>query len=176
MREGGCACGGVRYRLTSEPLFVNCCHCLLCQRQSGTAFALNLVIEAERVEFVTGEPRPVAVEIDDGRIKTTYRCPACQVAIFGQSTNPDLRFVRAGTLDDASDVVPDAHIFTRSKLPWVVLDPSTPAFEASYDRDAVWPAASLERLAARDYESAPLDTTTPVSRRGGSDQKSSSHS
>jgi hypothetical protein len=148
MREGGCACGAVRYRLTSEPLFVNCCHCLLCQRQSGTAFALNLVIEADRVEVVTGEPQPVVVEIDDGRTKTTYRCPACQVAVFGQSSRPDLRFVRAGTLDKASEIVPDAHIYTRSKLPWVVLEASIPAFETSYDRAAVWPAASLERLTA----------------------------
>jgi hypothetical protein len=148
MREGGCACGAVRYRLTSEPLFINCCHCLLCQRQSGSAFALNLIIEADRVEVLTGEPQPVVVETDDGRSKTTYRCTACQVAVFGQSLRPNLRFVRAGTLDKTSDVVPDTHIYTRSKLPWVVLEASIPAFETSYEREAVWPAASLERLAA----------------------------
>jgi hypothetical protein len=146
-REGGCSCGAVRYQLSSEPLFVNCCHCLSCQRQAGTAFALNLIIEADRVELLAAAPRPVEVATEDGRIKTTYRCSTCQVAVYGWSAAlPGLRFVRAGTLDAPSSIVPDAHIFTRSKLPWVVLDASTPAFEAAYDRDTVWPVTSLERL------------------------------
>jgi hypothetical protein len=149
-REGGCSCGAVRYRLSGDPLFVNCCHCVLCQRHSGSAFALNLVIEADRVEILAGEPKPVDVETDDGRIKTRFRCPACQVAVFTRSAHPGLRFVPAGTLDDPSAIRPGAHIFTRSKLPWVVLEGSTPAFVASYERESVWPAPSLARLAALD--------------------------
>ncbi|HXH95635.1 MAG TPA: GFA family protein [Gaiellaceae bacterium] len=147
-REGGCACGAVRYRLTSEPLFVHCCHCLNCQRQTGSAFVVNVMIEADRVELLAGEPQPVAVPRDGGKQQTIWRCPTCQVAVFSRYTSPGIRFVRAGTLDDPASVAPDVHIFTRSKLPWVALPDSVPAFEVYYDTKKLWPAASLERLAA----------------------------
>ncbi len=122
----------------------------MCQRQTGSAFALNLVIEADCVEILSGDPRPVRTPTDDGRIKTTYRCPSCQVTIFSRSTHPGLRFVRAGTLDNAAEIFPDAHIFTRSKLPWVALEDSVPAFETTYVRETLWPTSSLKRLAALD--------------------------
>jgi hypothetical protein len=147
-REGGCACGEVRYRLTSEPLFVNCCHCLNCQRQTGSAFVVNVLIEADRVELLAGDPRPVDVPRDDGSAQTVFRCPMCQLAVFSVYTRPEVRFVRAGTLDEPSSVAPDAHIFTRSKLPWVTLPDSVPAFEVYYDSKTLWPPASLERLRA----------------------------
>jgi hypothetical protein len=147
-REGGCACGAVRYRLTSEPLFVHCCHCLNCQRQTGSAFVINVLIEADRVELLAGAPQPVAVPRDDGSKQQVWRCPTCQVALFSAYTRPDIRFVRAGTLDDPASVAPDVHIFTRSKLPWVTLPDSVPAFDVYYDTKKLWPAASLERLEA----------------------------
>ena len=84
MREGGCSCGAVRYRLTSEPLFVHCCHCLNCQRQTGSAFVVNLLIEADRVEVRSGEPEPVDVPRDDGSTQRIYRCPACRIALFSE--------------------------------------------------------------------------------------------
>jgi hypothetical protein len=146
--EGGCACGALRYRLTSEPLFVHCCHCLNCQRQTGSAFVINLLIEADRVQLLAGEPEPVAVPRDDGSEQTIWRCPSCQIAVFSQYSSPRVRFVRAGTLDDPSAVAPDVHIFTRSKLPWVTLPDSVPAFDVYYDLKKLWPAASLERLEA----------------------------
>jgi hypothetical protein len=145
-REGGCACGAVRYRLKSDPLFVHCCHCLNCQRQTGSAFVINLLIEADRVELVAGDPQPVEVPRDDGSTQTIWRCPTCQVAVFSQYTRPQVRFVRGGTLDDPASVAPDVHIFTRSKLPWVTLPGSTPAFDVYYDTRKLWPPASLERL------------------------------
>jgi hypothetical protein len=148
LREGGCACGAVRYRLTSDPLFTHCCHCLNCQRQTGSAFVINLLIEADRVELLAGDPQPVDVPRDDGSEQRIFRCPACQVAVFSLYTRPEVRFVRGGTLDDPSGVRPDVHIFTRSKLPWVALPDSVPAFEVYYDTRALWPAASLERLDA----------------------------
>ncbi|MCL4289148.1 MAG: GFA family protein [Thermoleophilia bacterium] len=147
-REGGCACGAVRYRLASEPLFVHCCHCLNCQRQTGSAFVINLVIEADRVRLLQGEPRPVDVPRDDGSSQRIYRCPDCQVAIYSDYGWPGILFVRGGTLDDPGTVAPGVHIFTRSKLPWLTLPESVPAFEVYYDRRALWPAASLERLEA----------------------------
>ena len=146
--HGGCACGAVRYRLTSDPLFTHCCHCLNCQRQTGSAFVINLVIEANRVELLDGVPEPVEVPRDDGSTQKIFRCPSCQVAVFSQYTHPGLRYVRAGTLDDSSSVVPDVHIFTRSKVSWVMLPESVPSFEVYYDTTALWPATSLERLEA----------------------------
>lgn len=147
-REGGCACGAVRYRLASEPLFVHCCHCLNCQRQTGSAFVINLLIEADRVRVLQGEPRPVDVPRDDGSSQRIHRCPDCQVAVYSSYGWPGILFVRAGTLHDPASVAPDVHIFTRSKLPWFALPDTVPAFDVYYDRKALWPAASLERLSA----------------------------
>jgi hypothetical protein len=146
--EGGCACGAVRYRLTSDPLFVHCCHCLNCQRQTGSAFVINVLIEGDRVELLAGEPQPVDVPRDDGSTQLIFRCPTCQVAVFSEYGSPKIRFVRAGTLDQPSAVSPDVHIFTRSKLPWIELPGSVPAFDVYYDSKTLWPAASLERLEA----------------------------
>jgi hypothetical protein len=145
---GGCSCGAVRYRLTSEPLFVHCCHCLNCQRQTGSAFVINILIEADRVELLGEEPHAVPVPRSGGKSQKVWRCPTCEVAVFSQYTSPRVRFVRAGTLDEPSAVAPDVHIFTRSKLPWVVLPDDVPAFEVYYDTKKLWPEASLKRIAA----------------------------
>jgi hypothetical protein len=147
--EGGCACGSLRYRLASAPMFVHCCHCRDCQRQTGSAFVLNALIEADRVTLLAGDPVAVAVPTDSGRPHQIFRCPGCQTALWsiygGVSA---LRFVRVGTLDDPARLQPDVHIYTRSKQPWVTLPPATPAFDAYYDRKRLWPAASLERRRA----------------------------
>jgi hypothetical protein len=148
LREGGCSCGSVRYRLTDEPLFTHCCHCLNCQRQTGSAFVINLLIETDRVEVLAGTPQPIDVPRDDGSAQRVFRCPICQVAVFSEYGRPELRFVRVGTLDDPFAVSPDVHIFTRSKLSWVTLPESVPAFDVYYDARALWPAASLGRLDA----------------------------
>jgi hypothetical protein len=121
MHEGGCECGGVRYRI-GAPIFVNCCHCRMCQRHSGSAFAINAMIEADRVELIQGD-----VEVTDG----VARCPSCGVklwaihSLFGEA----LRFVRVGTLDRSEELLPDAHFFTRSRHPWVTLPDDVPCFE-----------------------------------------------
>jgi hypothetical protein len=129
-------------------MFVHCCHCLSCQRQTGSAFVINLLIEAARVDLLTGEPQPVDVPRDDGSVQRIYRCPTCQVAVFSEYGRPEVRFVRAGTLDKPSSITPDVHIFTRSKVPWVTLPGSAPAFDVYYDSKKLWPAESRERLDA----------------------------
>jgi hypothetical protein len=134
--------------LSTDPLFTHCCHCLNCQRQTGSAFVINLLIESERVELLAGNPQPVEVPRDDGSEQRIYRCPTCHVAVFSDYGRPEVWFVRAGTLDQPSAITPDVHIFTRSKVGWVTLPESTPAFEVYYDRTALWPAASQERLEA----------------------------
>jgi hypothetical protein len=108
---------------------------------------INVLIEADRVELLQGEPVAVDVARERGK-QRIWRCPACQTALYSKYTSPKVRFVRAGTLDDPSSVEPDVHIFTRSKLPWVRLPASTPAFDVFYDTRKLWPAESLERLAA----------------------------
>jgi hypothetical protein len=147
-REGGCACGEVRYRLTSGPLFVHCCHCLNCQRQTGSAFVINLLIETDRVELLAGEPQPVDAPRDDGSAQRIWRCPTCQVAVYSQYTRPEFRYVRGGTLDEPRQVAPDVHIFTRSKVAWLTLPEGVPAFDVYYDMQELWPAESLERVDA----------------------------
>ncbi len=145
--EGGCACGAVRYRLTSAPIFVHCCHCHDCQRQTGSAFVLNALIETDRVTLLKGAPEPVAVPTDSGRPHDIYRCPECQTAVWSDYGHRSfLRFVRIGTLDDAAALQPDVHIYTRSKLPWVRLPEGVPAFEVFYDRAVLWPEDMLARL------------------------------
>jgi len=129
-------------------MFVHCCHCLNCQRQTGSAFVINVLIETDRVTLLAGEPQEVDVPRDDGSNQRIYRCPDCQVAVFSHYGWPELRFVRAGTLDAPSSIEPDVHIFTRSKLPWVTLPEGVPAFDVYYDSRQLWPAESLHRLAA----------------------------
>lgn len=145
--EGGCTCGFVRYRLAGGPLFVHCCHCRWCQRETGSAFAINALIEANRVVLLRGGADVVDTPSLSGRGQKISRCPQCRVAVWSNyaGAGDRLHFVRVGTLDDPDRLPPDIHIFTASKLPWVVLPPGTPAVSGYYDRNAYWPPASLAR-------------------------------
>jgi hypothetical protein len=129
-------------------MFVHCCHCLNCQRQTGTAFVINVLIEASRVELAGDSPVAVDVPRENGPHQI-FRCPRCQVAVWSvYGGRSEILFVRAGTLDDPSQVSPDVHIYTRSKLPWIVLPASVPAFEEYYDTKTLWPPESLARRKA----------------------------
>ena len=145
--EGGCACGQVRYRLGSAPMFVHCCHCTSCQTETGTAFALNALIEPDRVELLAGEPEKVDTPSESGKGQAVFRCPACRIALWSNygGAGDRVRFVRVGTLDEPGRLPPDIHIFTRSKLPWVRLPDGVPAVPAYYNSAELWPAESLER-------------------------------
>ncbi len=148
--EGGCDCRAVRYRMTGAPMFVHCCHCRWCQRESGAAFALNALIEADRVVLLAGEPEVVDTPSASGKGQKIARCPNCRIALWSNyaGAGERMRFVRVGTLDDPDRCPPDIHIYTSTKQPWVVLPPGTPAVPEYYDRDRYWPAASLERRRA----------------------------
>jgi hypothetical protein len=148
-REGGCSCGAVRYRLADEPMIVHCCHCRNCQRQTGSAFAVNLLIEADRVEVLAGAPDVVEAPRDDGSAQRVYRCPRCQVSVFSEYSSEKVRFIRAGTLDEPGAIRPDVHIFTRSKVAWVTLPDGAPAFDVYYDDSStIWRPESVRRLEA----------------------------
>ena len=148
--DGGCDCRTVRYRMHTAPLFVHCCHCRWCQRETGASFALNAMIEADRVELLAGEPVVVDTPSESGRGQRIARCPRCHIAVWSNysGAGPHVRFVRVGTLDTPDALPPDIHIFTASKQPWLQLPPGVPAVPAYYDRQQHWPAASLERRAA----------------------------
>lgn len=148
--EGGCACGAVRYRMTSRPMFVHCCHCRWCQRESGASFALNAMIEADRVILLEGAPETVNTPSNSGKGQMILRCPDCRVALWSHyaSAGDALSFVRVGTLDEADRLPPDMHIHTGSKQPWIELPPDIPVVEEFYDYKEIWPKESLARLRA----------------------------
>ena len=145
--EGHCDCRDVRYRLETAPLFIHCCHCRWCQRESGASFALNAMIEADCVTLLGLEPELVETPSNSGRGQTIARCARCRIAVWSNyaGAGPHVRFVRVGTLADPDQLPPDIHIFVASKQPWVILPPDVPAVPEYYDRDRYWPAESLAR-------------------------------
>ena len=148
--DGGCVCGALRYRMTAEPMMVHCCHCSWCQRETGSAFAINAMVEADRVELLAGQPELVEVPSASGKGQTIARCPVCRVALWSTyaGAGEAVRFIRVGTLDEPARVPPQIHIFTSTKQPWVAIPPDLPAFEAFYDPGQQWPEESLARYAA----------------------------
>jgi hypothetical protein len=146
--EGGCTCGQVRYRLTRSPIVVHCCHCRWCQRETGTAFALNAMIETDSVCLLNGKPERVLTPSNSGKGQTIVRCPNCSIAVWSHYAGAGdlLSFIRVGTFDNPDALPPDIHIFTASKQPWVILPPDKPAFEVYYKRSEQLSEASLERL------------------------------
>ena len=148
--EGGCSCRFLRCRLDGAPMIVHACHCRWCQRETGSAFVLNAMVEAGRVELLVGEVEVVDTPSNSGKGQRISRCPACRVAVWSNyaGAGDKAKFVRVGTLDDPDRFPPEAHIFTASKQPWVVLPPGARVFAEHYDRQAVWPKESLARRAA----------------------------
>ena len=156
--DGGCTCCHVRYRMTSKPLFVHCCHCRWCQRETGASFALNALIEIDRVQLLQGQVEVINTPSNSGKGQKISRCPKCHVAVWSNyaGAGDAIRFVRVGTLDEPERLPPDIHIFTASKQPWVVLPPNIPAVAEYYKASELWPKESLERravlLAARSQQ------------------------
>ena len=148
--EGSCTCRSVRYRMTSRPLFVNCCHCTWCQRETGSAFAINALIEADRVVLLRGAVDVVDTPSASGKGQKIARCPHCHVAVWSNygGAGDTVRFVRVGTLDARDRLPPQVHIFTSTKQPWVVLPPGTPVCAEYYKASELWPKESLDRRAA----------------------------
>jgi hypothetical protein len=148
--EGGCDCGQVRYRMMTGPLFVHCCHCHWCQRESGASFALNALLEADRVLLLAGSPQLIDTPSQSGKGQRIARCPTCRIALWSHyaGAGPCLSFIRVGTLDPPDHLAPDIHIFTSSKQRWIELPSGVPAVAEYYDREAYWPRESLERRLA----------------------------
>jgi hypothetical protein len=148
IRPGGCGCGHVRYQLRGDPIFVNNCHCRLCQQQTGSTSVVNLFVESDRIELLAGDVTQHVVEAGSGGPHTICRCAKCGSALW--SFYPRLGSlgagVRAGTLDDPASVTPDAVIFTESKMPWVPLPEGIPAFATVYNPFELLPPERAARL------------------------------
>ncbi|MCJ1230968.1 hypothetical protein MMC12_007643 [Toensbergia leucococca] len=132
--------------METHPLIVQCCHCRWCQRESGSAFALNAPIEDSRITCLGAEPELVKVPSESGEGQVIARCPNCRVAVWSNYDGPELRYVRVGTLDQPDLCPPDIHIFTESKQPWVVLPEGTPTWGQDYEKEDVWSKESMERM------------------------------
>ena len=146
---GGCTCKTVRYSLTEKPLFTHCCHCRWCQRETGSAFVLNAMIESIFVDHLGIAPVTERIPSESGRGQLVARCPSCKVAVWSHYSMGDtLSFIRVGTLDNPDACPPDVHIFTQSKQPWVSLDDGKPNCTTYYNRKDLWPEESLRRFAA----------------------------
>lgn len=148
---GQCFCGAVRYRMRGQPMFVYCCHCTDCQKQTGSAYVINAQIETERIDLIAGEPVAASMTTESGYPHDIFRCQTCLTAVWSDYGRRGwLRFIRIVTLDRPGDFPPAAHIYTRSKLPWVSLDDGVPAFEEYYDMPTFWkPENYARREAAR---------------------------
>ena len=148
--DGGCTCRHVRYRMTTHPLFVHCCHCRWCQRETGASFALNAMIESDRLALLHGDVDLVHTPSNSGKGQKIARCPKCRVALWSHyaGAGDAVSFVRVGTLDEPDRLPPDIHIFTVSKQPWVVIPSGMRAVPEYYKAAELWPPESLERRAA----------------------------
>jgi hypothetical protein len=146
--NGGCACGRVRYEMASEPIFTQACHCRDCQRQSGTAFAHNAMIETDRLK-VDGATDAVTLPTPSGGGQVVVRCTACKTALFSHYGGSDkVAFLRVGTLDDPDAFPPQIHVWTKSRQPWVVLPDDAPQAQEYYRAGDVWPREALARRKA----------------------------
>ena len=145
--EGRCTCGHVTYRVTAPPLFVHCCHCTWCQRESGSAFAVNALVESSCVEALSGHPEMTEIPSQSGKGQKMVRCPRCRVTLWSHyaGAGEALSFIRVGTLEEAGRVPPDIHIYTSSKQDWVILPEDVPSSTGYYSARETWPAESLER-------------------------------
>lgn len=150
--EGGCSCGDARYRMLGTPMIVHCCHCSWCQRESGSGFVVNALIESDRVQLLAGSLDYVDTPSESGAGQKIVRCARCKTALWSHyafaGIGEYVKFVRVGTLDNPAQLSPDVHIFTSSKLPWLTLADGASVFSEYYRKKDVWPETSLGRLQA----------------------------
>lgn len=146
---GHCVCGEIQYQMTSLPLVVHCCHCSWCQRETGAAFALNALIESDKILLLKGIPASITVPSNSGNGQVLKKCPTCQTTLWSHYSGlgEHMAFVRVGTLESPGSWPPDVHIFARTKQPWLVLD-DAPVMPEYYRRSEIWRPDALKRYDA----------------------------
>lgn len=145
--KGKCTCGEIEYEMTEAPMFVHCCHCTWCQRETGSAFAINALIEADKVRVIKGCPEKVDVPSNSGIGQIISRCLSCKTTLWSNygAAKDSVYFIRVGTLNTPDACPPDIHIFTSTKQKWVKLNCSVPVMDEYYQRSMYWPKESIER-------------------------------
>ncbi len=148
--NGACTCGAVRYRVNKKPLYVHCCHCSWCQRETGSAFVINALIESDQVEILAGKLETTRLPSASGKGQDLIRCSECHITLWSHyaGLGNKMSFLRVGTLDEPDRLPPDIHIYVSSKQPWMVLPEGVPAVPEYYDRKRHWPEESEARLEA----------------------------
>jgi hypothetical protein len=146
--KGQCSCGEVQYEMSKKPLFVHACHCTNCQRQSGSAHALNAMIEADCVQVTSGQAEGVIMDTGSGMGQTIYRCPTCKIGLWSKyaAMGDGFSFVRVGSLNNPSAYPPDINIFAKSKQSWVTLLDGIPTVDEFYDPKEFWSDEALQRM------------------------------
>ena len=133
MMLGGCLCGALRYRLTEDPIAFYVCHCTECQRRSGSAFGLSMIVRTDALELISGSPAMFEVELPEGRRDRGRFCLSCATRLWHETdAYPQIRGLRPGTLDEASRYTPYGDVWTRSAQPWVSFT-AGPQFEQQPD-------------------------------------------
>ncbi len=148
--RGQCSCGESEFLMKRDPLFVHCCHCTYCQRETGASYGLNALVEAAEISLTKGEPERVELPSNSGKGQSVYRCSTCKIALWSHygAGGEKLSFVRVGTLDEASHFTPSIHIYTSTKQPWITLSDAVPSVAGYYSAKEHWPTESLERARA----------------------------
>jgi hypothetical protein len=146
--EGSCSCKEIHYRMNKTPMMIHACHCTCCQRESGSAFAINALVESAEISLTNGVPEYIAIPTSSGKIQRVARCPNCKVALWSHyaTAGDSLSFVRVGTLDESAAFPPDIHVFTSTKQPWVIIPDDKPSFAEFYNLPEQWPAHSMTRM------------------------------
>jgi hypothetical protein len=122
-------CGAIRYRVNGEPLTVYACHCTECQRRTGSAFAISMLVPRVALEVLAGEPSGYAALLADGRSKAGRLCAQCGTRLWGEPKNPAIVVIQPGTLEQPCGLEPVAHQWTREAQPWLVLPEGVVKFE-----------------------------------------------
>lgn len=148
MRTGTCVCGASSFELEQEPLFTQACHCRHCQRATGSAFMLSLVMEQVNLKLLRGQLKTYDFCGGSGQHYDLNTCADCGTALWAnrRGQTRGLAYIRAGTLNDLDGIKPQAHIYTQSKLSWLQLPTDIPAFEGLYRMEQLWPPASIARF------------------------------
>ena len=124
--SGGCQCGQVRYLLDGEIIRLNVCHCRDCQKQSGSAFGMSLIVPDETFRLTSGRLQTFETMAESGRTKTCAFCGGCGVRIYNATSV--LKSIKPGTLDDVSWLRPDAHYWTKRRQQWTSLPDDIPCY------------------------------------------------
>ncbi|MGI9510723.1 MAG: GFA family protein [Geminicoccaceae bacterium] len=149
--QGGCQCGAVRYEVTVEPLLAYACHCLECQKQAASAFGMSVPVPS-RTFRIDGPMKVYRRPTDSGGATDCWFCTTCGSRLYHQSVSGrDMVTIKGGTLDRADLLDPVAHIWIKSKQPWVLLPADVPTHETQPDDLHAWREPQAPSKTRRHY-------------------------